>query len=713
MKKITLFFSSILIVTQIVSAQVPTTTIATWKNDAKGAYNIIHDDFGDNGVIGIQNYADSMHVNRGLKFTFGAIASSCEGDPSIYLRAKSMIAYGHEIISHSHTHSCAVGSANCGGQGVNYQWAVAGATDNLAIEVDQAHTSIEQGTGHSPKFYIYPYDQFNDNANTYLKNKGYIGSRTGAYNAASSNTLLPDNFGFYKTPFVVDVQTVNGVTNAINLNYWVDQAITNKQWVNRELHNIGSSGWGSVTVSNYRTHLNYVKSKVVSGDLWVGTISEILTYQIQKTNYSNPITTYSSINKEINISWNAPSFDVAAYLAPLQIKTPVTLKVNLNGVSGLDYIITQAGKTISSKRVVNGVLYFDAFPHEGSIKISLTQCPDLCILSSPASLSVNQGANNTFYVSASGSSNISYQWTKNGVDIPNANSSSLSLTNIQFADSGFYAVKVSNGLLDLLSSSAKLTVNKIVIPPLTSPFGGTAALIPGTIQAENFDEGLPGNAFYDNTSINEGSQAAYRPGSAVDIDNCNDGSPCYNVGYATTGEWMNYTVDVAETKNYNLEIRYATMTAAPSIKLFMDNVAITSTVVLPSTSSWSKFKSVFVNNIPLTAGLNRIMKVQIMSSDADMNYFKFTPGTITDLALSDDLNVELNVYPNPAQDNFTIIGLRKGTVQLLSLEGSLIKEYKVSDNQNQIEVDYALEKGIYLIKYLGVNSSQTIRIVKI
>ena len=96
-----------------------------------------------------------------------------------------------------------------------------------------------------------------------------------------------------------------------------------------------------------------------------------------------------------------------------------------------------------------------------------------------------------------------------------------------------------------------------------------------------------------------------------------------------------------------------------------------------------------------------------------MNYFKFTPGTITDLALSDDLNVELNVYPNPAQDNFTIIGLRKGTVQLLSLEGSLIKEYDVSDNQNQIEVDYALEKGIYLIKYLGVNSSQTIRIVKI
>ena len=54
MKKIPLFFSTILIVAQIVRAQVPATTIAIWKNDAKGAYNIIHDDFGDNGVIGIQ-----------------------------------------------------------------------------------------------------------------------------------------------------------------------------------------------------------------------------------------------------------------------------------------------------------------------------------------------------------------------------------------------------------------------------------------------------------------------------------------------------------------------------------------------------------------------------------------------------------------------------------------------------------------------------------
>jgi hypothetical protein len=129
--------------------------ICTWKNNALGCYNIIHDDFGDFGVAGIQNYADSMHVNRGLKFTFGAITSSCEGNPGMYTIANRLIANKHEIINHSHTHSCAIGSGNCGGTGANYQWAVPGTTERLNIEVDQATQSIINNTGMSPRFYIF------------------------------------------------------------------------------------------------------------------------------------------------------------------------------------------------------------------------------------------------------------------------------------------------------------------------------------------------------------------------------------------------------------------------------------------------------------------------------------------------------------------------------------------------------------------------------
>ena len=67
----------------LMSAQTPTGEIATWKNDARGAYTLIHDDYGDSGVDGIWQYADTICSNRGVTFTFGAIANSCESSRSI------------------------------------------------------------------------------------------------------------------------------------------------------------------------------------------------------------------------------------------------------------------------------------------------------------------------------------------------------------------------------------------------------------------------------------------------------------------------------------------------------------------------------------------------------------------------------------------------------------------------------------------------------
>lgn len=180
-------------------AQNPAASICTFKNDARGAYNLIHDDFGDMGVIGINNFADTMAFNRGIKITFGAITSSCEGNPGMYAKANEMIYdHEHEIINHSHTHSCAVTNSACGGTGVNFGWAVPGSTQRLNIEVDQSTQSILTNTGIRPRYFIYPYDQFNSEADAHLQNNGYIGSRTGAYNAAAANTLAPNAAGFFR-----------------------------------------------------------------------------------------------------------------------------------------------------------------------------------------------------------------------------------------------------------------------------------------------------------------------------------------------------------------------------------------------------------------------------------------------------------------------------------------------------------------------------------
>ena len=84
-----------------------------------------------------------------------------------------------------------------------------------------------------------------------------------------------------------------------------------------------------------------------------------------------------------------------------------------------------------------------------------------------ASQTICEGGNANFSVTATGSS-LSYQWRKNGVDIPGANTNTYAITSVAAADNGTYTVVVSNGCTPGINSSASvLTVQEI--PEIASP----------------------------------------------------------------------------------------------------------------------------------------------------------------------------------------------------------------------------------------------------
>jgi len=89
------------------------------------------------------------------------------------------------------------------------------------------------------------------------------------------------------------------------------------------------------------------------------------------------------------------------------------------------------------------------------------------ISTQPQGLTVLPGASASFTVVAGGSEPLIYQWYFNtSTPVPNANDSTLTLTNIQPTDAGNYSVVVSNLAGSITSSNAVLIVNTNPVAPV-------------------------------------------------------------------------------------------------------------------------------------------------------------------------------------------------------------------------------------------------------
>ncbi|MGN6552392.1 MAG: GDSL-type esterase/lipase family protein, partial [Verrucomicrobiota bacterium] len=122
-----------------------------------------------------------------------------------------------------------------------------------------------------------------------------------------------------------------------------------------------------------------------------------------------------------------------------------------------------AGTTVFAKWQLNG-LDFSTSP-SASVSMDTDQTLTAiystappAITNQPLSLTARVGSTALFSVMASGQTPLSYQWRHNGTNIPGANSSSYTKTNVQAADSGNFDVIVSNTGGATVSSTAVLTV---------------------------------------------------------------------------------------------------------------------------------------------------------------------------------------------------------------------------------------------------------------
>ncbi|HXB01483.1 MAG TPA: chitobiase/beta-hexosaminidase C-terminal domain-containing protein [Opitutaceae bacterium] len=132
------------------------------------------------------------------------------------------------------------------------------------------------------------------------------------------------------------------------------------------------------------------------------------------------------------------------------------------------------------------------------------------------------------------------------------------------------------------------------------PYGGTAAAIPGTVQAENYDVGGQGVA-YNVTSVN-GTDNGYRS-DGVDLETCSDTGGGVDLGWESPGQWFKYTVNVATAGTYTVSFRVAAPSAVTDAFHISNSAGtnLSGNVNLPATGGYQTWATVTAN-VTLPAG---------------------------------------------------------------------------------------------------------------
>jgi alpha-L-fucosidase len=132
-----------------------------------------------------------------------------------------------------------------------------------------------------------------------------------------------------------------------------------------------------------------------------------------------------------------------------------------------------------------------------------------------------------------------------------------------------------------------------------------AHVVPGTVEAENYDAGCPGDAYHDRDDINEGG--LYRSGQGVDVGECSAGG--HTLGWTRAGEWTAYTVNVAEPGSYRVSLHVASGLDGAAMHLQSDGVDLTGRIDIPNTRGFQNWV-VVARIVKLSAG-EQVLRVLI------------------------------------------------------------------------------------------------------
>ena len=256
-------------------------------------------------------------------------------------------------------------------------------------------------------------------------------------------------------------------------------------------------------------------------------------------------------------------------------------------------------------------------------------------------------------------------------------------------------------------ASLILNVEKYDSVPTTgqTPFGAVAATVPGLIQAENFDLGGQGVAYFDTTTANLGNSGTIRTSDAVDIVTAPNG---YAVGYTATGEWMEYTVNFNTTQKYDFYPTVSSISTNGKFKILIDGNPVTGDISVPNTTNWNTYQNIHIRDISVTAGTH-VVRFEVVNGGFNLfswaawksvNPQKIGVDAKTALEETTETNTEsVIVYLDQASNSTINIKINESTAdaQIYNASGLLINETHLVEQNSKIKLNNAAS-GLYFVK---------------
>lgn len=231
-----------------------------------------------------------------------------------------------------------------------------------------------------------------------------------------------------------------------------------------------------------------------------------------------------------------------------------------------------------------------------------------------------------------------------------------------------------------------------------SPFKATPFLIPGVIEAEDFDLGGEDLAYHDADDSNIAGD--YRPNEAVDIyDRLGNG---YHVGNTVAGEWLEYTVDIKTEGWYNVSAHISTYTGGGSFQISIDSLK-SDTIQVKSTYSAINTKP-FPTKMYLEKGVKTMRFSIISGPQFNIDYFSFELNTGISESAKTDLP-PFTAWQNGSGD-LSIRLTHNAEVKLINIynvSGVLIQRFNNPETFS-IVPKFLIPGGVYIVQGISGNN---------